>query len=135
MSFKELPLLKENKGTVLFYPIVPKSSFKEVKKVLSGRWIGQGPKVEYFEKIFKKMFCNKYNCLAVGSVTDALYLAYILMGLKKGDEVIAPVFTCAATNIPHKVTPRKALYICSLINSLIQFYKIIKFFQITIKKK
>ena len=100
MSFKELPLLKENKGTVLFYPFVPRSSFKEVKKVLSGRWIGQGPKVEYFEKIFKKMFCNKYNCLAVGSGTDALHLAYILAGLKKGDEVIAPVFTCTATNIP-----------------------------------
>lgn len=61
MSFKELPLLKENKGTVLFYPFIPKSSFKEVKKILSGRWIGQGPKVEYFEKIFKK--CSAKNTI------------------------------------------------------------------------
>jgi hypothetical protein len=52
MSFRELPLLKEKNGTVLFYPYIPKSSFKVVKKVLSGRWIGQGPKVEEFEKKF-----------------------------------------------------------------------------------
>ena len=37
-------------GTVLFYPYISKSSFKEVKKVLSGRWIGQGPLVDKFEK-------------------------------------------------------------------------------------
>jgi perosamine synthetase len=100
MSFRELPLLKEKNGTVLFYPYIPKSSFKVVKKVLSGRWIGQGPKVEEFEKKFKNQFCKNYNCLAVGSGTDALHLSYILAGLKKGDEVIAPVFTCTATNIP-----------------------------------
>src|SRR5690606_37282668 len=35
-----------------------------------------------------------------GSGTDALHLAYILAGLKEGDEVISPVFTCTATNIP-----------------------------------
>jgi perosamine synthetase len=36
----------------------------------------------------------------VGSGTGALHLAYILAGLQPGDEVIAPVFTCTATNIP-----------------------------------
>jgi len=40
MSFKELPLMEPKDGTVLFYPYISKSSFKEVKKVLSGRWIG-----------------------------------------------------------------------------------------------
>ena len=29
-----------------------------------------------------------------------LHLSYMLAGLKPGDEVIAPVFTCTATNIP-----------------------------------
>ena len=38
--------------------------------------------------------------IAVGSGTDALHLAYILAGLKKGDEIICPIFTCTATNIP-----------------------------------
>ena len=52
MSFKELPLMEPKDGTVLFYPYISKSSFAEVKKVLSGRWIGQGPFVDKFEKKF-----------------------------------------------------------------------------------
>jgi dTDP-4-amino-4,6-dideoxygalactose transaminase len=47
-----------------------------------------------------KRFAKNNSCIAVGSGTDALHLAYILSNLKKGDEVIAPVFTCTATNIP-----------------------------------
>ena len=70
-------------GTVLFYPYISKSSFKEVKKVLSGRWIGQGPLVDKFEKKFKSMFAKKNHCISTGSGTDALHLAYILAGLKK----------------------------------------------------
>ncbi len=100
MSFKEIPLMKLTEGTVLFHPYISKNSFKNVKKVLSGRWIGQGPLVDKFEKKFKSMFGKKNQCLATGSGTDALHLSYILAGLKKGDEVIAPLFTCTATNIP-----------------------------------
>ena len=100
MSFREIPLMKLNEGTVLFHPYISKNSFKNVKKVLSGRWIGQGPLVDKFESKFKSMFAKKNLCLATGSGTDALHLSYILSGLKKGDEVIAPLFTCTATNIP-----------------------------------
>jgi perosamine synthetase len=100
MSFKEKPLMKINEGTVLFHPYVSKNSFQEVRKVLSGRWIGQGPLVDKFENNFKKKFSINGECLATGSGTDSLHLAYILAGLKSGDEVIAPVFTCTATNIP-----------------------------------
>jgi perosamine synthetase len=100
MSFKEIPLMKMSEGTVLFHPYVSKKSFRNVKKVLSGRWIGQGPLVDQFEVKFKSMFGKKNHCLATGSGTDALHLSYILAGLKKGDEVIAPLFTCTATNIP-----------------------------------
>ena len=100
MSFKEIPLMKTSEGTVLFHPYISKNSLKNVKKVLSGRWIGQGPLVDKFEKKFKSMFAKNNHCLATGSGTDALHLSYILAGLKKGDEVIAPLFTCTATNIP-----------------------------------
>ena len=92
--------MKLNEGTVLFHPYISKNSFKSVKKVLSGRWIGQGPLVDKFEMKFKSMFGKKKHCLSTGSGTDALHLSYILAGLKKGDEVIAPLFTCTATNIP-----------------------------------
>ena len=100
MSFKELPLMSDKKGTVLFHPYIPKNSASAIKKVLSGRWIGQGPMVERFEKKFSRMFAKNNPCIATGAGTDALHLAYILSGLKFGDEVIAPVYTCTATNIP-----------------------------------
>jgi perosamine synthetase len=100
MSFKELPLMSEKKGVNLFYPYIPSRAHSALKKTLKTRWIGQGPMVDKFEKIFAKKFLNKNKCLAVGSGTDALHLAYLLAGIKKNDEVISPVFTCTATNIP-----------------------------------
>ncbi len=100
MSFKELSIMSDKKGTVLFYPYIPKGSLKILKQRLSTRWIGQGPMVDKFEKKFSKIFLNGNDCVSTGSGTDALHLAYILAGIKKNDEVIAPVFTCTATNIP-----------------------------------
>jgi perosamine synthetase len=97
----EMPLLEvKGDNIVLFYPHIPKKATEYVTETLNSRWIGQGPKVNKFEKDFGKKFCNDRECLAVGSGTDALHLAYILAGIKQGDEVIVPVFTCTATNIP-----------------------------------
>jgi perosamine synthetase len=96
----EMPVMNEEEGIVLFYPNIPKSAIEEVTKVLQGRWIGQGPRVAQFEKEFAQRFAGKGTALAVGSGTDSLHLAYILAGLKEGDEVITPVFTCTATTIP-----------------------------------
>ena len=100
MSFKELSIMSDKKGTVLFYPYIPKKSLKILENRLSTRWIGQGPMVDRFEKKFSKIFLNGNECVSTGSGTDALHLAYILAGIKKNDEVITPVFTCTATNIP-----------------------------------
>ncbi len=100
MKFKDLPIMSDKKGVVLFKPHIPKNAHKAIKKTLNTRWIGQGPKVEQFENIFKSKFAKNYSVVSTGSGTDALHLSYILSGLKKGDEVIAPVFTCTATNIP-----------------------------------
>ena len=88
MSFKELPLMEPKDGTVLFYPYISKSSFAEVKRVLSGRWIGQGPLVNKFEKKFKNMFAGKNHCIATGSGTDALHLAY----LRLQTELLGPFY-------------------------------------------
>ena len=100
-NYTDFPLMEtKNKSYPLFYPYVSKKSIKSVPNVLRTRWIGQGPLVDKFEKIFKKKFATTNECVAVGSGTDALHLAYILANIKKNDEVIAPVFTCTATNIP-----------------------------------
>jgi len=100
MSFKELSIMSDKKGTVLFYPYIPKKSLKILKKTLSTRWIGQGPMVDKFEKKFSDIFLGGKKCVSTGSGTDAIHLAYLLAGIKKNDEVITPVFTCTATNIP-----------------------------------
>lgn len=101
-KFTDFPLLEERKKKIypLFYPYISKSSKKNIKKVLDSRWIGQGPLVDEFELRFKEKFNPNADCVAVGSGTDALHLAYLLAGIKKNDEVICPVFTCTATNIP-----------------------------------
>jgi dTDP-4-amino-4,6-dideoxygalactose transaminase len=96
----ELPVMQEGEGIMLFYPHVPEAAIAAVTEVLKSRWIGQGPRVAQFEKEFEQKFGGKGKALAVGSGTDALHLAYILAGLKAGDEVITPVFTCTATTIP-----------------------------------
>lgn len=99
-GMNELPLMREDEGIVLFYPNIPTNAISEVSKVLQSRWIGQGPKVEQFEKEFEHKFLTNHTALAVGSGTDGLHLGYILAGIQPGDEVIVPVFTCTATNIP-----------------------------------
>ena len=100
-TVKDMSLLEEGSNNiVLFYPHVSDSAKKSVMETLDSRWIGQGPKVKLFEEGFSKKFGSNRPAIAVGSGTDALHLSYILAGLKSGDEVIAPVFTCTATNIP-----------------------------------
>jgi dTDP-4-amino-4,6-dideoxygalactose transaminase len=97
----EFPLMEPAKDNiVLFHPHIPSNALKNIAAVLGTRWIGQGPMVEEFERKFSARFGAGLPAVAVGSGTDALHLAYILAGLEPGDEVIAPVFTCTATNIP-----------------------------------
>jgi perosamine synthetase len=96
----EFPVLKECEGIPLFYPHVPSGAIESVAETLAGRWIGQGPKVEQFEQLLKQTFLGDCEPLAVGSGTDALHMAYVMAGLKKGDKVLVPAFTCTATNIP-----------------------------------
>lgn len=81
----------------LFYPYIPKKAIDAVVNTLKTRWIGQGPKVAEFEK--KLAFLGKH-VLTVNSGTSALELAYHLLDLKPGDEVITPIFTFSGTNLP-----------------------------------
>ena len=98
---QEVPLMEESPGNlVLFTPHVPKRAQEFVADTLSTRWLGQGPKVEEFEAKFARKFCDDDQGVAVGSGTDALHLSYLLAGIREGDEVVVPVFTCTATNLP-----------------------------------
>lgn len=83
----------------LFQPYVPDDAIEQVSNILRSRWITQGSKVDLFEFEFASLFKVAYP-VSVNSGTSALELAYDLIGLKEGDEVITTPFTCAATNIP-----------------------------------
>lgn len=100
MPLNEPPIMKTGEGIVLFHPHIPQNAKRYVNDVLDSRWIGQGPRVEKFEHQFEDLFGGGSTALAVGSGTDALHLSYLLADVQAGDEVIAPVFTCTATNIP-----------------------------------
>jgi dTDP-4-amino-4,6-dideoxygalactose transaminase len=91
---------KAAREIVLFHPHVPKAGAEHVARTLQTRWIGQGPRVAEFEQRFLERFAPGRAGIAVSSGTSALHLAYILAGISEGDEVIAPVLTCTATNIP-----------------------------------
>jgi perosamine synthetase len=98
---KDMSLMEEKPDNiVLFYPQVSELAKESVMETLNSRWIGQGPKVKLFEDAFSNKFAPDNSSIALGSGTDALHLSYILADLKPGDEVIAPLFTCTATNIP-----------------------------------
>lgn len=83
----------------LFYPYVSWLARLYALIVLSGKQIAEGPVVKAFEREFGEKF-RKRNVVSVNSGTSALELAYELAGIGAGDEVIAPVLTCTATNLP-----------------------------------
>lgn len=63
--------------------------------ILSG-WITQGPRVQEFEEKFAKYTGAKF-AVAVSNCTTALHLAFIVSGIKEGDEVICPSLSYIAT--------------------------------------
>jgi dTDP-4-amino-4,6-dideoxygalactose transaminase len=85
----------------LMVPYITDAMRAGVADTLKTRWIGQGEKVDRFEAIFAERFAPPgYAAVATNSCTSALHLAYLLAGIKAGDDVICPLFTCTATNIP-----------------------------------
>ncbi len=101
LDTRDAPILPPTAGNiVLFHPHIPDGALEGIADTLRTRWIGQGPKVEAFERRFAETLGSSHSPVAVGSCTDAMHLAYILCDLQPGDEVIVPVFTCTATSIP-----------------------------------
>jgi len=63
---------------------------------LKSEWIAPGGRAtKEFEKRFANYLSGGY-AIAVDSGTSALHLALLALGVKKGDEVILPTYTCSA---------------------------------------
>lgn len=67
-----------------------------VVKVLRSDWLTTGPAVNEFENVFAERVGSKH-AVAVSSGTAALHTAAFAAGIYKGDEVIVPAITFAAT--------------------------------------
>lgn len=83
----------------LFTPYVTWKAVWNTLRVLRSGQLAEGPQVKKFEEEFGAKF-GLTNVAMVNSGTAALELAYELAGVGPGDEVITPVLTCTATNLP-----------------------------------
>jgi len=79
-------------------PYITPEMRSAVARTLETRWIGQGPQVDRFEEDFSRFLGTR--TVATSSGTASLHMAYVLAGVRHGDEVVAPLFTCTATNTP-----------------------------------
>ncbi len=77
-------------------PRIDQKIINEVTHTLKSGWITTGPKTKLFEKKLSE-YCNSQVTLAVSSATAGLELILKWFGVKKGDEVILPAYTYAAT--------------------------------------
>ena len=97
---KEIPLFKVH---------MPESVREPLNNVLFSGFIGQGPKVEEFERVLSEYFENS-NTLSLNSGTSAIHLALRLANIGPGDEVITTPMTCTATNMPIMATGAKMVW-------------------------
>jgi dTDP-4-amino-4,6-dideoxygalactose transaminase len=78
-------------------PSLGAAEMREVRRVLRSGQLTQGQQVSNFEQEFSTNLVEGSPCVAVNSGTAALHLGLLAAGIEKGDEVIVPSFTFAAT--------------------------------------
>lgn len=78
-------------------PSIEQSEIEYIMEAVSSGWISSiGPYIDEFEKEFAR-YCGVKHCVATSNGTVAIHLALMVLGIGKGDEVIIPDFTFAAT--------------------------------------
>lgn len=78
-------------------PLIGAEERRAVDRVLLSGMLAQGPEVAAFEAEFAAHFGLGRPCVAVNSGTSALHLGLLSAGVGRGDEIIVPSFTFAAT--------------------------------------
>ena len=76
-------------------PTLSKAEIQAVSDVLRSGQIAKGKKVEDFERFFCRSQKLK-GAVAVNSGSSALHMALLALGVKQGDQVIIPSYSCAA---------------------------------------
>jgi len=77
-------------------PQIDWRQIRAVRRVLKSGQLVQGPEVEAFETEVASLI-GVAHCVAVNAGTSALHLGMLACGIGRGDEVIVPSFSFAAT--------------------------------------
>ncbi|WP_425578303.1 DegT/DnrJ/EryC1/StrS family aminotransferase [Streptomyces albiaxialis] len=77
-------------------PVIGDEEIDAAVRVLRSGQVVQGPEVAAFEEEFGALVEGR-TCVAVNSGTSALHLALLALGIGRGDEVVVPSFSFAAT--------------------------------------
>lgn len=93
----------------------------EVVDALQSGWVGTGPKVQRFESMLAD-YVGVERCRCVSSCTAALFLAMRVLGIGRGDEVLVPSMTFAASaNAVEHAGARPVLIDSEPVSGLIDF--------------
>jgi perosamine synthetase len=106
-------------------PIITNKTLIDVKRVLKSGQLVHGPLIKNFEKKFSEFTGAKYS-ISVSSCTAGMHLIYYYLGLKKGDEVIIPAQTHAATAMAVEAVGAKPIFVDSDTSGNIDINKIEK---------
>jgi dTDP-4-amino-4,6-dideoxygalactose transaminase len=77
-------------------PVIGEEEIAAAVRVLRSGSVVQGPEVAAFEAEFAEIVAGRH-CVAVNSGTSALQLTFLALGIGRGDEVVVPSFSFAAS--------------------------------------
>jgi perosamine synthetase len=77
-------------------PWLGEEEAQAVREVILSGWVSLGPKTAEFEHAVAR-FVGAQHAVATNAATTALHLALLVAGVRPGDEVLCPSFTCMAT--------------------------------------
>jgi dTDP-4-amino-4,6-dideoxygalactose transaminase len=83
-------------GLYAQYQSIKKEIDFVISDVIHNSLFIRGPYVEKFEKMFADMM-ERRHCISCANGTDSLYIAMVALGVKPGDEVIAPAHSWIST--------------------------------------
>ncbi len=86
-------------GVVPFYRLeFDPAALSGIEECLRSGWLTTGPRTKEFEARFAAALgVSPSECVALNSCTAALHLALEAVGVRRGDAVIVPTMTFAAT--------------------------------------
>ncbi len=87
---------KSEMAVPFFRPSISDSEIRQVAECVKSGWLTTGPRVKEFETNFAKAV-QAEHAIAVNSCTAALHLAVEALGLRRGQGVLVPTMTFAAT--------------------------------------